>query len=183
MKKLLTLVFLLPLAAGLPLESANAFDKNKQVKISTKNKSAQKKVYKHHERNWHQRDYANNIALFKCYDSWGHNLRGKFTQSEQYLIELGGGSCRKITRQRREQANLSQISHYDFSIKDVYQAINQIKHDYDLERVKFIEAEKVSSGYKTFKYTLVFKTNRNGYREFRVKHNRRTGLVKAIYEV
>jgi len=177
MKKLIALVFLLPLL------SANAFDAKKQNKITTKNKAAQNKVYKHHERNWHQRDYGHNITLFRCVDSWGHNLRGKFTDNEQYLIELGGGSCRKINRHRRERADLSQISKYDFSKRDVYQAIDQIKRDYGISRVKFIEAEKVSSGYKTFKYTLVFKTKRHGYREFRVKHNRWTGMVKAIYEV
>jgi hypothetical protein len=183
MKKLLTLVFLLPLVAGLPLTSANAFNTKKPVKVTTKNKADQKKTFKHHERNWHQRDYGRGTNLFKCYDSWGHNLRGKFTQTEQYLIELGGGSCRKINLRSREQANLSQISHYDFSINNVYQAIDQIKHEYGLSRIKYIEADKVSSGYKTFKYTLVFKTKRNGYRKFRVKHNRWNGLVKAIYEV
>ena len=176
MKKLLALFLLLPLF------SANAFDKKADKKITVKNKSAQTKVLRHHQHNWHQRDYGYEVVLFKCFDSWGHNLRGMFTDEQQYLIELGGGSCRKINRQR-QYTNLSRVTRYDFSEDYVFHAIEKIKRDYGLRRIKSVEALNVSAGFKTFKYTLIFKTKNHGYREFRVKHKRRDGRIRAVYEV
>lgn len=177
MKKLLALTLLLPLF------SVSAFDNKADSQVKVKNKTEQSKVYRHHEKNWHQRDYGQHITLFNCFDSWGNKLRGKFTNEEQYLIELGGGSCFRAQNHRRENIILSQISHFDFPLDSVYQVINQIKREYGVHNAKLIHAENVDAGYKTFKYTLVFDSNKRQNREFRVKQNRHTGEIRAIYEV
>ncbi|TQV84999.1 hypothetical protein [Aliikangiella coralliicola] len=177
MKKLLALTLLLPLL------TANAATNKTAAKAQVKSKSAQTKVFRNHERHWNQPDYGYDVQLFKCHDSWGHKLRGKFTSEQQYFIELGGGSCREIRRYHDNHNAFSQIRHYDFPVDDVYQAIHQIKRKYGLRHARVIEAENVDAGFKTFKYTLVFKVRGQGYREFRVKHSRWSGKVRAIYEV
>lgn len=177
MKKLLALTLLLPLF------SANAFENKANVQVKLKNKTEQTKIFSHHEQNWHQREHGHQVVLFNCFDSWGNNLRGRFTNDEQYFIELGGGSCSKIHNHHREKINLSQISHYNFPLDSVYQVIEQIKREYQVNHVRLIQAENVDAGYKTFKYTLVFDTNNRKQREFRVKQNRHTAELRAIYEV
>ena len=177
MKKLLALVLLVPAL------TANAFEPKATSKGQVKNKAAQAKISRHHERNWHQPDYGRDIALFKCFDSWGHKLRGKFTSEQQYFIELGGGSCREVRRQPVRYGAIDNIRHYDFPADDVYRAIRQIKRQYGLGNARVIESENIHAGFKTFKYTLVFKVNRRTTREFRVKHNRWSGSIRKIYEV
>ncbi len=177
MKKLLILTLLLPFF------SANAFEKKAEAKATVKSQKEHQKLYSQHERNWQQRDYAHHVTLFNCADSWGNHLRGKFTDNEQYFIELGGGSCQRVYHHYRENINLSQISYYDFPLDSVYHVIEQIKREYRVSHVRLIEAENVDAGFKTFKYTLVFDTNKRKQREFRVKQNRYTGELRAIYEV
>jgi hypothetical protein len=176
MKKLLALSLLLPFFTAQALEPVN-------TKITVKSQSSQAKIYNKHQKNWQQRQHGRHVTLYQCYDSWGHDLRGRFTQDEQYFIELGGGSCRKAHNDRHAQTDLNAISHYGFALANVHQAIKQIKYDYGLRQVKMIRAENVDDGYKTFKYTLVFKGRHQPTREFRIKHNRRNGKIRAIYEV
>lgn len=177
MKKLLALTLLLPLFA------ASAADHKYGNKGQVKSKSAQAKVLRHHQHNWHQAKYDYDVELFKCRDSWGHKLRGKFTDDQQYFITLGGGSCKKLQHPHRNYGAFYQISKYNFPVDDVYQAIYKIEREYGIRGSRVVEAENVDAGFKTFKYTLVFKVRGNRYREFRVKHNRRNGNIRAIYEV
>lgn len=167
----------------LPLLTANAADSKVEKKNIKKNKAAQAKIYRHHESNWHQPDYGYEVVLYQCHDSWGQKLRGRFSNEQQYFIELGGGSCRKLQKPRRDHASLYQISRHDFPIDDVYQAIRRIKREYGLRRANLVEASNVDAGFKTFRYTLTFNVKGQGYREFRIKHNRWNGNIRAIYEV
>lgn len=156
----------------------------KQVsKSQVKSKSAQAKVSRHHEKNWHQPSYGRNIKLFRCHDSWGHKIRGKFTADQRYFIELGGGSCRKIGRPNIDMSVLSDFRRYDVHFDDVLSAIKQVKREFGLRHARLVEAENISTGRKSLKYTLVFKVGRNDYREFRVKQNRWNGYIRAVYEV
>lgn len=177
MKKLLALVLLVPALA------VHAGSQKTNNKAQVKSKSAQAKVYRHHENSWHQPDYGYDVVLFKCYDSWGHKLRGKFTSEQQYLIELGGGSCHQFKKRPVRYGALDPIRHYDFPVDDVYQAIRDIKRKYGLRNARLVQTENIHAGFKTFKYTLVFKDRRDGFREFRVKHSRWSGRIKNIYEV
>jgi|GEM_PF-5070501 len=177
MKKLLALVLLLPAL------TATAGNPKVTTKEQIKNKSAQAKVYRHHENNWRQPEYGYDIKLFKCFDSWGHKLRGKFTSEQQYLIELGGGSCHKIKRRPVSYGALNEIHRHDFPVDDVYRAIREIKRNYGLGSAKVVESENIHAGFKTFKYTLVFQVDRHHFREFRVKHSRWSGKIRNIYEV
>lgn len=178
MKRLLVLTLLFPLFAI--NASANNSEKS-QARV--KNKSAQAQVYRHHENTWRQPAYSHNTILFKCYDSWNHRLKGKFTSEQQYFIELGGGDCQKIKRRHHRKNALRDFHQYDFPISDVRHAIDKIKRKYRLGKSKVIDTANIDAGYKTFKYTLIFKVGRHDYREFRVKHNRRNGKINGIYEV
>lgn len=177
MKKLVTLLLLLPLF------SVSAANEKSAKKAPTKNKSAHAKVTRHHERNWHQPEYGYAEILFKCHDSWGDRIRGKFNQEQKYFIQLGGGSCHRIQNNYHEYGNLHQITQYGFPVDDVYKAIRKIKKEYGLRRARVVEAENIYDGFKTFKYTLIFDVQGYGYREFRVKHSRWSGKIKNIYEV
>lgn len=177
MKKLLCLFLLLPAF------STVAFESKKSAEVQIKDKATQAKIYRNHDRNWRQPDYARGVKLFKCYDSWGHKLRGKFLKEQKYFIELGGGSCYKFQRKPVRYGALDDIIYYDFPVDSVYQAIREIKRDYGLRNAQVVQSENIHAGLKTFKYTLVFKTPRKGYREFRVKHSRWSGRIKNIYEV
>ncbi|MET1254099.1 hypothetical protein [Aliikangiella maris] len=176
MKNTLLLILLIPFT----LTQAAGFKNDKQVRV--KNQSEQAKVYRHHQQNWHQPDYSHGTRLFTCYDSWNHHLKGKFTAEQQYFIELGGGRCHPVKRPR-EQHQLSEFYDYDFPIDNVYRAIDEIKDQYGLRRAKVVRSNNIQSGYKTFRYTLVFKVNGRKYREFRVKHNKRNGNIRHIYEI
>ena len=173
---------IIALALVLVIPTASLLAAKESKPAQTKSKSAQAKVYRHHEQNWAQPEYRHDRILFKCFDSWGSRLRGKFTQEQQYFIELGGGSCQRHSR-RSEYSALRPIRAFDFPVSDVHRAIREIKSQYRLGRARLIETENIDAGFKTFKYTLVFKNGRHGYRAFRVKHNRRNGNIRTIYEV
>ncbi|MCW8879539.1 MAG: hypothetical protein OQJ89_15895 [Kangiellaceae bacterium] len=162
--------------------SAGAVSAKTEKKAQIKSKAAQAKVFRKHEKNWHQPSYGRHIELFKCRDSWGHKLRGKFTSEQQYFIELGGGTCRRAGR-HDDYGVLSQFYNFDFALDNVYYAIEQIKNRYGIRHARLIEADNISRGHRNLKYTLVFKIRGQGYREFRVKQNRWNGNVRAIYEV
>ena len=174
---------LLALILLVPIFSAAAGDKRSVESRTIKNKTAQAKIVKHHEHNWRQTNYRQDVTLFKCYDSWDHKLHGRFTHEQQYLIELGGGSCYQLRHHAQNYRALQKISAYDFPLNNVHQAIKVIEHEYGLHSARLIEAEKINAGSKSFKYTLVFKTLGHQYREFRVKHNRWSGQIRQIHEV
>ncbi|WP_196140878.1 hypothetical protein [Aliikangiella sp. G2MR2-5] len=185
MKNLISISILLTFALTTQVEakSSSKTEVSKKPQIQVKSQKEQAKVYRHHESNWRQPTYAEHMTLFNCRDSWGHKLRGKFSQEQQYFIELGGGSCRKISRYDNRYGALKAFRHYDIDLSDVYRAIEQVQYTYGLGHARLVEAENISSGHRSFKYTLVFRSPERGYREFRVKHNRWNGEVKAIYEV
>ncbi len=188
MKKILILSLLLPtFTMAITANAASpshqtAVVKAQKVSTPSKSKSTQAKVYQHHEKHWKQPEYGSHTKLFRCTDSWGHRLRGKFSDEQQYFIELGGGSCRIIKRHGKHAA-LAPFKHYNFPMRDVYAAINTIKRNYRLSNAQVIEADNIKDGYKTFKYTLIFKDRRHGLREFKIKHNKRNGEIRDIKEV
>ena len=177
MKKYLAMTVLLSL-----FSTANAFAKQTE-KAHIKSKSVQAKITKHHEKNWRQPSYGRHIETFKCYDSWGHKIRGKFTSKEQYFIELGGGTCYSLKRPSVDLSLLHEFRRYNMNVDNVVFAIDQIKQEFGLRHARLVRANELSSSRGSLRYTLVFKTKRNNYREFRIKQSRRNGDVRAIYEV
>lgn len=148
-----------------------------------KHKAKQAKIYRQHENNWRQPSYAKNVKLFKCYDSWGYKLRGKFTKKQQYFIELGGGSCQRVKHSRIEYGALHNLRYYDLPRSNVIGAAEEIAYQFGLHNAKLVQADDIRRDRRIFKYTLKFKTGRHGYREFRIKQNRHDGTIRAVYEV
>ncbi len=174
----------LPLfAIAFSLVTANTALAKTSVEIQVKSKSVQAEVSRKHRANWNQVTYKPHVKLFKCRDSWGHKLHGKFTRDQQYYIELGGGSCRVLGRVANNSQFYQSFRPYNVHYNDWAQALDQVKYQYGLANARLVEADNISASRKSLKYTLVFKTSRYGYREFRVKLNRKNGHVKAIYEV
>ncbi|MGX5174659.1 hypothetical protein ACUR5C_11620 [Aliikangiella sp. IMCC44653] len=176
MKRLTVFGLLATFAFGVAAQSPES-------RIQLKSKSSQAKLNKQHDREWHQPSYQRNVELYRCVDSWGHSLRGKFSSEQQYFIQLGGGSCRKISPRRQRYSVFEPIIRHNFDLDDVQSAVRKIERKYNLYNARVVDSENIDPGFKTFKYTLVFKVSRNQYREFRVKHDRRNGRVKKIYEV
>ena len=177
MKKYLAMAVLLSL-----FSSANAFAKQSE-KAHVKSKSTQAKITRNHEKNWRQPSYGRHIETFRCYDSWGHQIHGVFSGKEQYFIELGGGSCYSMNRSRVDLSLLQEFRRYNMNVDNVVFAIDQLKQEFGLRHAYLVRANELSSSRESLRYTLIFKTKHHGYREFRVKQDRWSGDVRAIYEV
>ncbi len=171
MKRLISTILVIPLS-GLALAGSQSFD-DKDVRY-----------FDQHWQNagYHQKPYE---KTFSCWDAWGETIRGKFSKSDKYLIELAGGQCVRSRYDRPVydyRADLSTITETYFPINNVYRAANKIRKNYGLKRGRLLKATRVKDSYKWFKYTLVFET-RHGLRKFRVKHKHWNAEIADIKEV
>ncbi|MCO7225636.1 hypothetical protein [Pleionea sp. CnH1-48] len=181
MRKLFAVLLLTPLMAF----AAQKQEVQKSAPKQAPSKQHQK-VVKHHERHWQQPHYDRHTTQYKCVDAWGHSIRGRFIERQKYFIELGGGWCRQVRNDHYNNGvngDLSEIYDYSFPEEHVYDAIRETRRKFGIRNSRFIEAIDVDNGFKSFKYTLVFKVKHQGIREFRVKHNYWNGDIRYIREL
>ncbi len=198
MKKLLLLSLLFPV-----FTVSASDDKKEERNFQQKTKLTQSKITSGYA-NWHvaerdddddddddddKRRYSrashskNSSNLFKCRNAEGYLLRGKYSREQQYFIQLGGGQCYRGRSHKRRYGVLTPITQYDFAISNVRHAIKRIKRDFGLHNAHVVETDDINAGFKTLKYTLVFKIPGRKYREFRVDHRRHNGRIRSINEV
>ncbi len=171
MKRLISTILVIPLS-GLALAGSQSFD-DKGVRY-----------FDQHWQNagYHQKPYTKS---FTCWSAWGETIRGKFSKSDKYLIELAGGHCVRSRYDRPDydhKADLSAITDTYFPVNNVYRAASQIRKDFRLTGSRLVRATRVKDTYKWFKYTLVFET-REGLRKFRVKHKHWNAEITDVKEV
>ena len=124
-------------------------------------------------------------AVYECSNAvTKKRISGEFDKSEIRLIQLGGGVC-KIKPQYLNNGyhgNVSELKEASISDDAIKKAIREARSKFDLHDHEFLGVEGVDQGFKSIKFSLVFRNWEYKTTRIRVKMRYWSEKIKSMHK-